>query len=170
MHLIEDTRQQKGQHELKHEYWMKLGANIIRCKLPFGDYAKPPLIAIDTKADIYEIASNLMHQHARFKKECIAASVAGCQLIILIENTDGVRCVDDLERWIESEEHFQMRRSRRYYSKRIIGSSLAKTMRTMAERYGVRWEFCTPNEAGEKVLALLDEPIVCPHCGNKIRE
>lgn len=152
-HLIEDTRQKLGKHSLKNEYWQRNGNRVIRCQLPFGDYVRLPKRAVDTKADIYEIAGNLIHDHERFRNECINAYQCECELVILIENTDGVTSVKDLEQWTESRLHFAARGGR----SRFIGSRLAKIMRTMSKRYGVRWEFCTPNESGRRVIELLDE-------------
>lgn len=152
-HLIEDTRQKIGQHTLKNEYWHRSGAMVVRCRLPFGDYVKVPSIAVDTKADIYEIASNLENDHGRFRKECIEAERHGCQLVILVENNDGVRTLSDLEKWTETSEHFKARNGKRRY----MGARLVKTMSTMSERYGVRFEFCTPNESPQRVLDILDE-------------
>ena len=168
--LIEDTRQQKGKHELKHDYWMRRGANVIRCKLPFGDYARVPEVVVDTKKDIYEIAGNLLHQHKRFREECIAANVAGCQLIVLIENLDGIRDLGDLARWQESLEHLDMRRFKNAKAVRIKGETLAKTMSTMSQKYGVVWDFCTPNEAAKRIDDLLNPAVTfrCPHCGREI--
>lgn len=151
MRLIEDTGQKIGQHEIKNEYWRKLGTQVIRCKLPFGDYVRIPEIAVDTKRDIYEIAQNIDQDHERFRRLCINARDYGCQLVILIENTDGVRTLEDLTRWRESNTHFKMRGGER----RIFGSRLARAMKTMSERYGVQFEFCTPNEAGRRVLEIL---------------
>lgn len=151
MHLIEDTRQQKGKHEIKHEYWRKQGVKAIRSALPFGDYAAVPKIAVDTKRDIYEIAQNITQDHARFKKECMNAQEFECLLVVLVENLDGVRCVDDLKGWVEPDDHFYGRNGQR----RISGKRLAAAMSTMSRNYGVRFEFCTPNEAAQRVLEIL---------------
>ena len=153
IHLIEDTRQKIGKHIIKNEYWQRSGHSVIRCQLPFGDYVKMPTVAVDTKADIYEIAQNLIHDHERFRNECIGAYQCSCQLVILIENLDGVKNLSDLARWKENRLHFASRGGKQ----RFIGSRLVKIMNTMTERYGVRWEFCTPKEAGRRVIEILDE-------------
>lgn len=152
MHLIEDTRQKLGKHELKHNYWQKLGVNMIRSVLPFGDYAFISPVVVDTKKDIYEMAYDLFQDHDRFRKECIKARNAKCQLVVLIENTDGVDNLESLKRWVESIEHYKKRRGKR----RISGERMVRTMTTMTERYGVLWEFCTPNESGRRVIELLE--------------
>lgn len=147
MVIIEDTRQKSGMHEVKHFHFDEMGVHLIRNMLPFGDYAMPPAISIDTKANMAEIASNIGSDHQRFKRECVAAREAGCQLIILVENDDDIRSVDDVHKWINPEVIYRPRA--------ITGERLEKAMKTMQERYGVRFEFCEPNEAAEKIIELL---------------
>lgn len=145
--LIEDTRQKSGMHELKHSHFEQMGVRIVRNMLPFGDYAIPPSVTVDTKADMNEIASNIGSDHQRFKRECIAAKEAGCQLIILVENEDDIECVDDVHKWINPEVIYRPRA--------ITGERLEKAMKTMNARYGVRFEFCKPGESAQKILELL---------------
>ena len=147
MTIIEDTRQKSGMHELKHQHFEEMGVELVRNMLPFGDYALPPTISIDTKADMAEIASNIGSDHQRFKRECVAAKEAGCQLIILVENDDGISSVDDVHTWINPEVIYRPRA--------ITGERLEKAMKTMNERYGVRFEFCRPEESAGKILELL---------------
>jgi ribosome-associated protein len=147
MTIIEDTRQKSGMHELKHRHFEEMGVELVRNMLPFGDYALPPTISIDTKADMAEIASNIGSDHQRFKRECVAAKEAGCQLIILVENDDGISSVDEVHTWINPEVIYRPRA--------ITGERLEKAMKTMNERYGVRFEFCRPEESAGKILELL---------------
>lgn len=147
MTIIEDTRQKSGMHELKHQHFEEMGVELVRNMLPFGDYALPPSISVDTKADMAEIASNIGSDHKRFKRECIAARDAGCQLIILVENTDGIACVNDVHKWVNPELIYRPRA--------ITGERLQKAMLTMNERYGVRFEFCRPEESAKRIMELL---------------
>lgn len=147
MIIVEDSRQKKGMHELKHAHFEEMGVRLIRNMLPFGDYAMPPSISIDTKANMDEIASNIGTDHRRFKNECVAAKEAGCQLIILVENTNGIASVNDVHKWINPELV--------YHPRAITGERLQKAMITMSERYGVRFEFCKPEEAAERIIELL---------------
>ena len=134
-------------HELKHKHFEEMGVELVRNMLPFGDYALPPSVSVDTKADMAEIASNIGSDHKRFKRECIAAKEAGCQLIILVENDDGIRSVNDVHTWINPEIIYRPRA--------ITGERLEKAMKTMSERYGVRFEFCEPEEAAGRIIDLL---------------
>ena len=145
--IIEDSRQKRGMHELKHSCFDEMGVRIVRNMLPFGDYAICPSISVDTKADMAEIASNIGSDHQRFKRECVAARDAGCQLIILVENTDGITCVNDVHKWVNPELIYRPRA--------ITGDRLQKAMLTMNERYGVRFEFCEPEEAANRIMELL---------------
>lgn len=154
MHLIEDSRQQRGQHERKHDWWGDHGVGIIRCKLAYGDYCLPPAVSVDTKASISELAYDIDHDHARFRREITGARDAGVQLVVLVENGDGVRDLDGLASWSESAEDYARRK---YAKRRLHGDRLAKACATMAERYGVRFEFCAPDEAAERIVAMLQE-------------
>ena len=147
MVIIEDTRQKSGMHELKHSHFDEMGVQIVRNMLPFGDYALPPTISVDTKANMEEIAQNIGSDHKRFKRECVAARDAGCQLIILVENTEGISSVNEVHKWINPDLIYRPRA--------ITGERLQKAMFTMSMRYGVRFEFCKPEESAEKIIELL---------------
>lgn len=154
MHLIEDSRQQKGRHEHKHNWWGSHDVSLIRCKIAYGDYCLPPVVSVDTKASISELAFDIDHDHVRFKREIVGARDAGVQLVVLVENTDGVRDLEDLSEWSESPEDYARRK---FAKRRLRGSRLAKACATMAERYGVRFEFCAPEEAAERIVEILAE-------------
>lgn len=149
MVIIEDTRQQNGKHDIKHNWFVTHGISLVRCKLPFGDYAPPPKVSIDTKRSVDEIAENIGNDHVRFKNECKAAQEAGCRLIVLVENDLGITDVSQVHTW---------ENPRSVYSSRCIqGPRLQKAMETMHERYGVTFMFCTPEESAERILELLNE-------------
>lgn len=148
--LQEDSRQQAGKHELKHTRWAEAGIPLIRCKLPVGDYALPPKKAVDTKASVSEIAQNIgggKQEHQRFIRELKLAQEIGCQLYILIENTDGIEDIDDLARWRNPRTEFS--------PDCIQGPRLAKAMHTIESRYGCVFLFCTPEEAADTIVDLL---------------
>ncbi len=152
--LIEDTRQQAGKHEHKHAWWGERDVRLIRCKLAFGDYCLPPAVCVDTKASIAELAYDIDHDHERFKRELVGARDAGVQLVVLVENEDGVRDLAGLAEWSESPKDYGRRK---FAKRRLHGSRLAKACATMAERYGVRFEFCAPEDAARRIVAILQE-------------
>ena len=155
MALIEDTRQQRGKHDIKAAYFKDNGECVVRCALPVGDYQRPAKVAVDTKKDICELAMDLYQEHERFRQECKTAQDIGTQLVILVENIDGVKCMNDLANWIESEQSYKLRniggKARRYN-----GKSLAKTCETMHRKYGVLFGFCSPHDAGKKIIEILN--------------
>lgn len=160
--IFEDSRQQKNQHRLKREHFEREGWTIERTKLFVGDYMLPGgLASVDTKRDIYELAQNLKQQHARFRRECERAREAGYSLTVLVENEEGVADLFGLADWIEPEKHFHARRNKSggKVKVRYTGTSLYKACRTMQDRYGVRFEFCSPERAGARVLSILTEEV-----------
>ena len=150
--LIEDVRNKAGQHELKHEHWSAMGVDVVTHELEVGDYTLAPKVSIDTKRNLTEFAGNLRTDHERFKADCVRAQDAGTLLVVLVENTQGIRNLGDLERWVESEWEVKRRRGKMPYK----GASLAKVCRTMTERYGVLFDFCAPEEAAQRVVDLLE--------------
>ena len=150
MVLIEDSRQQQGKHELKHEFFHTHNTSFVRCKLPVGDYALPPAVAVDTKASMQEIAQNIggtKEEHTRFRNELKLAQELGTKLYILVENEDGIRSIADVPRWRNPRTEFSL--------KTIQGPQLAKAMATMQDRYGCTFLFCRPEEAGEYIVRIL---------------
>lgn len=176
MILFQDSRQKLGRHDMKNRYWLGKRVPVWGAQLPVGDYMTAdehdlrrrgesaidvhamfgwvsfdPKCSVDTKASIHEIAGNLVTDHERFRAECENAQSLGIQLVVLVENDEGVQRLSDLEQWRESARDFRARGGKKPYD----GAQLVKMMRTMHERYGVVWSFCTPEEAGRKVLRIL---------------
>ena len=152
MHIQEDSRQQAGKHDIKHAFFSGHGIGVVRCKLPFGDYAPVPPVSVDTKANMDEIAGNICgKEHKRFINECKAARDAGCKLIFLVENDLGISDISEVHTWINPRVV--------YSPKCVQGPQLQKAMETISERYGVRFEFCTPEEAGQKIVELINNEV-----------
>lgn len=149
MDILEDTRQQKGKHTLKNEFWASEGDTITRCKLPWGDYCKPPTVSVDTKADITEICQNMcgsMKEKRRFAEEVKGARDAGCRLVFLIEDSRYQNTSD-----LYGEKIYL------HSGRTIKGDQLALAMETMAARYGCEFRFCRPEDAGQVVKDILNE-------------
>lgn len=150
MVIIEDTRQQNGKHDIKHNWFVTNGISLVRSKLPFGDYAPVPKVSIDTKRNMDEIAANICGaEHKRFINECKAARDAGCHLIILVENDLGISDVSQVHTWENPRSV--------YSDKCVQGDRLQKAMETIQERYGVSFQFCDPEESAQRIMELLDE-------------
>lgn len=167
MVVLEDTRQKPGQHKNIAEYANDHGIAIIRSKLVVGDYQSPPQVSIDTKQGMEEVYQDLVQDHERFRRECILAQSIGTKLIILVENDDGIRDLDDVEGWHNpridtyyEKYSFSLAAQRlgkhmKLPSPPVSSKRLARMMLTMSERYGVQWLFCRYDQTGlviEKVL------------------
>ena len=150
MTILEDTRQQRGKHEIKHRYFQAAAIDVVRCKVPWGDYALAPAVAIDTKASLDEIAGNIGgKEHRRFVDECKAAKAAGCKLVILVENDIGITDISQVHTWVNP---------RAIDSPGCIqGPRLQKAMETISERYGVTFLFCAPEDAGRIITGVLEK-------------
>lgn len=126
-------------------------------------------VVCDTKKDIQELIGDICgKQHARFRDEAILAQNNGIKLYILVENKDGVKEVRDLFKWQNPRMH---RYNKILYMHRLgkwsniptpkapptSGETLAKACLTMNLKYGVEFMFCTPNEAGKRVIELLTQ-------------
>lgn len=146
MTIYEDTRQQAGQHENVRRYMERHGIKLTRVRLDTGDYMAAPPIVVDTKNGMEEVYSNIVGDHERFRRECIRAQEDGIQLVILIEDTE-IHSLDEVALW---ENPLKKRGKLPRPSKQVMVS-----MRTMSDRYGVRWEFCTPAATGRRICEIL---------------
>ena len=177
--IHEDTRQQVhggvDKHAAKHGWWAGHGVDVRREKLDFGDYmAYGSNVSVDTKRNVDEIAQNINGKsHARFRRECERARDAGYRLVFLVENELGYENAGDVVRWENThcaKCHMRARRGneggcrplephgkcpRHGTNKPIQGARLYKAMRTMEGRYGVRFEFCRPEDSARRICELL---------------
>lgn len=146
----------------------KADRNMTPHKMDFLGAVKS---AVDTKQNMAEIAGNVCgKEHARFRDECILAQNCGIKLYVLVENEDGIKNVSDVCKW-------QNPRAARWYKLNnlhkqgkalkltipkqppVNGETLMKSMRTMELKYNVEFWFCTPQEAGAKVIELLQKEV-----------
>ena len=145
--IIEDTRQKESKHETKHAWWTEHDTELIRCALPFGDYAPVPPVAIDTKQDITEIGANMCgaaREKKRFMNECREAQKAGTKLVFLIE-----------DKRFETIEDLYGKQIQLHNGQVLPGDQLATAMNTMANRYGCEFMFCDPRESAQIITELL---------------
>lgn len=138
-------------------------------------------VCVDTKKDIQELVSNICgQQHERFRDECILAQNNGIKLYILVENkgryitkdiqTPTITRLEDLHSW-KNPRLFIMKptnevigyynngrpkyRRVQKYPNATKGQTLMKACMTMQEKYGVTFLFCRPEDAGKRVLEIL---------------
>lgn len=175
--IYEDTLNQDGKHELKHEWFAAHGIEVRRTRFDgkhdvpwsFGDYGTDGSnVVVDTKASMAEVSTNLGRDHSRFKKEIQRANNDGCLLVVLIE-TDEVESIQDVMTWVNSHcQHCFHYRGKRCNpennddicikhgtKKPLQGETIAKQMTTMQINRGVRFEFVSPQDSAKRICELL---------------
>lgn len=168
--LLIDTRQQSGKHVLKDRYFREHGIKTFRSKLPVGDYTtmQDMSIVIDTKRSMDEICQNLCQtkEHERFRREADNAHENGIRLIVLIENDDGIKTLDDVKtKWSNPRMHryntiAKAHREGKWKTvklppKPVSNVTMFKIMYSFGKKHHVEWRFCTPEKAGQIISEIL---------------
>ena len=143
-----DSREQKYDHVTK--YFDTHNVKWVRSKCIVGDYVnlENPMVVVDRKKDLQEVAGNVCQDHDRFVRELELARDLGYRLIILVEEAN-VTTLQDVCGW------YNWRRKKN--PKAVNGKTLYKIMSTMAEKYGCEWEFTRKERCGERIIELLSE-------------
>ncbi|WP_313132608.1 ERCC4 domain-containing protein [Anaerocolumna sp.] len=155
------------------------GVKYYVSKLWTGDYMSldNPRLIIDRKQNLSEICANVCQSHDRFRNELIRAQENGIKLIILIEHSNQIKSIDDVETWenprrkkrlktwIEDElvvdedgsEYWEPGRWiwEQIETKAMTGETLAKVMRTMERKYGCEFLFCDKLHTGKRIIEIL---------------
>lgn len=176
----------------KHNQIRALGVELIQLPLPVADYIlvddnvqkvidrsverqialkKMDLLgtyklAIDTKKSLTEACGNLCNHknHERVKDDLLRAKRSGIKIIWLIENTEGITCIDDLFRkgkYLVQEHGWKnvngIDKWVTIHKTKVECQTLAKTLYTMSHReeYDIEFMFCNPNESGKIIVEIL---------------
>lgn len=144
-----DTREHKFELVRVQRQIEKQGASTFVKKLDVGDYmnVEVPDLSIDRKKNLQELCSNVCQQHERFRRELVRANKMGIQLIILVEHGGDINCLEDVYFW----DNPRLKKS----PKATKGDSLYRSLITIRDRYGVRFEFCDKRHTGRKIVELL---------------
>lgn len=145
-----DSREQKYDHVVK--YLEDNNIKHVRSKCVVGDYVnlENPMVVIDRKKDLQEVAGNVCQQHERFVRELELAKELGYKLIILVEEPN-ITALQNVCSW------YNWRRKKN--PKAVSGKTLYKIMKTMSEKYGVEWQFTTKANCGKRIVELLSNEI-----------
>ncbi len=161
MYLIEDSRQQVGKHKNIEQYCRQKGIEIVRKCLPCGDYVlsedgENPIsnVIVDTKQDCMELCKDIMsNDHRRFRRQCEKAQEMGLKLIILVEEEPPFGRIDlwEVPRWQSSNEWH------RYGDPmtRVNPKTFSKALKTMTDKYGVQFRFCSRRKSPARVIKYL---------------
>lgn len=150
--IIIDTREKKDAITNIICSFQSCGYEYERSKLLFGDYVEysNPLLVIDRKQNIQELAQCCASDHERFKRELERVKKVGAHLVILVEqnhykdrdNLYRVDTIEDLMCW--SSPHTQVRGEKVY---RVLASWMAK--------YPISVRFCNKKDTGNEIIRIL---------------
>ena len=168
--LLVDSREKPKAIKTILKQFEDAGVAYSVTKLFIGDYQDyaHPLLIVDRKQSIQELAANCTRDHDRFKRECQRAAAAGYSLVVLVENRESVHDLDSLKKWtndhcrmcgtgrkVKCNPHDGTKCPRHGTRKPIQGWRLAKAMQTMTERYNVKFMFCAPKDSARIICDLL---------------
>ena len=141
-----DSREQKYEHVTN--YFDSKGIKWVKSKCVVGDYVnlENPMIVIDRKKDLQEVAGNVCQQHDRFVRMLELARELGYKMIVLVEEPN-INSLIDVCSW------YNWRRKKN--PKAVSGVQLYKIMKTMGEKYEFEWQFTSKYKCGEKIVELL---------------
>lgn len=125
------------------------GIKYISSKLYVGDYTlvNNQSVVVDRKRNLSEVCSNVCQQHERFRNELVRAQEAGIKIYILVEHGKGIRCLEDVRKWVNPRLKVS--------PKAMTGKKLYKIMKTQQEKYGIEYVFCDKKQTGYMILKLL---------------
>lgn len=152
MKVLVDTRQQKDKHKNIDDYFEANGIETDKSiALKVGDYMlENGKIAVDTKQDLYELASDLFSKKeiARFQRECKRAKELGLKLYILTEQP---MTKEKLLKW----------KSKKDVNGKLLtkatGKAIYNKMQIYSLMFGVYWRFCRKDKTGKEIIKLLGE-------------
>lgn len=159
--VVMDTRERSGKKDHILSVFERNSIPVIRHGLYVGDWTllNDMSVCIDTKTGgMQEVYGNLIQDHARFRNECKRAADAEIRLVVLVEEP-GMKLLEDVKDWVNP-------RTVQWNRKQAAGEQtttvppvssqrLYNIMRTMADSYGVIWEFCNKSETGQRIMELL---------------
>ena len=146
MRLYEDTRQQKGKHGNIEKYCKQYGIELIRKKLPIGDYSLESAqkrVYIDTKQNLGELGFNLFNKNDkfRFEREIQRAENEHADFIILVEDKT------PFDKWVNP-------RAATCYT--YSGKDIQNRLYQLGKKYEHLYlAFCSKDKTAESIIGIL---------------
>ena len=161
-----DTREHNSEWVRIQKQFDRIGVQYFRSKLYVGDYMSldNARLVVDRKKNLHELCGNVCQQHERFKKELIRAIEAGIQIVFLVEHGPDIKTLEDVYFWQNPRKHEirwrynkQTGQKEKYFisPKAVDGKQLYKSLCTIQDRYGARFEFCTKDQTGNRIIEIL---------------
>lgn len=117
-------------------------------KMFVGDYCElsNPLLIIDRKQNIAEIAQNATSGHARFKRELERLKYIDGKMIILIEqDTISGKKIQSLEDIMMWKPKFGT----------IVGLQIYRILSAWEHTYNIEFRFCNKKRTGKEIIKIL---------------
>lgn len=150
--LIVDSREKPKAIKTILKQFEARGIDYSISKLFIGDYMEynSPLLVVDRKQSIAELAKNCTTDHERFKAELERAKAVGAELVILVEQNRykdrdkwiRVETIDDLMLW--TSPHTTIR-----------GEKVYRVLRAWMAKYPIRVKFCDKRNTGIQILEII---------------
>ena len=119
-----------------------------------------------------EFQALYIKRHGFFHRGLVRAKNYGVKLYVLVDNEDGITDIESLFRWVNPRRKIVVNSNEilgywkngkpRYrkvqkFPNCMMGEQLAKSCLTMQLKYGCKFEFCRPSEAGERIMRILTD-------------
>lgn len=127
----------------------------IRCfvsKLYVGDYCamQNPLLLIDRKQNIAEMAQNAASGHDRVKRELERLDEMGGRMVFLIEQSkigkQPIKSIEDIARWTPERGI-------------VKGETVYKILASWQKKHNIAFVFCSKKNTGKEIIRILTEGI-----------
>ena len=148
--IIVDTREKPRAVVKILAEFEKQGVEYVRRALNFADYFNPdnPGIVIDRKQNLLEVCANVVQGRQRVVREIERCNRAGCHLVVLVEHSPRIRCLEDVIGW----KNPRLKDS----PLAVSGERLFRIMKAMEVRYGITWAFCGKAQTGKWIIEILE--------------
>ena len=119
--IIIDSREKEKAIQKIKKYFDDNNIKYITSKLYCGDYQllSNGKIVVDRKQNLAEIMQNVTQK--RFRDELIRAKKAGIHLIVLIEHSKDITCIDDIIKWKNPRLEYWKFKARKQLSQDLGG-------------------------------------------------
>ena len=153
MVIFEDTRNQYLKHTNKGKWFKENGYEVIRTKLPYGDYQLPNgNVFVDTKKDMLELLSNLTKDHARFRNELMLAQKCNSKLYILVEEGNYLT-LKNIHLWKSPIRKGGVNKGLPFSNANMI--AVQKMMITIENKYNCKFVFCNKSDSAKVIIKIL---------------
>ena len=150
MQIQIDTREKARAIRKIVDEFDRQGVRYISSKMYVGDYCdlERPLVIIDRKQNIAEIAQNATGGHDRFKRELMRLDEMGAKMYILIEQEriDGkpIESIEDIMFW---EPKYGQ----------VMGMRIYRILDAWQHKHNIEYVFCNKRNTGKEIIRLLEE-------------